>query len=112
MMAKITTALGPTNADEPEDDGARVDVQEPMLPGEPAQDYGEPAEDADGQPDDGDQQDDARALYEEQTVEDLKTELRERNRGLAVTGNKPELVDRLLKDDAHQAAEQHDDGGR
>lgn len=29
-MGKITIALGATNADEPEDDGAHIDVQEPI----------------------------------------------------------------------------------
>jgi hypothetical protein len=49
---------------------------------------------------------DARAFYEAQTVEDLKAELRSRPGDLSTSGNKSELVDRLLEDDARQA-EQH-----
>lgn len=49
---------------------------------------------------------DARELYEAQTVDDLRTELRDRK--LAVSGSKPELVDRLVEDDAARAAEAED----
>ena len=45
----------------------------------------------------------ARELYESQNVEALKAELKARNRDLSTTGKKPELVDRLLEDDAAQA---------
>ncbi|MEA5366097.1 SAP domain-containing protein [Amycolatopsis sp., V23-08] len=122
-MPKITKALGATNADEPVDDGARVDVQEPILPPD-ADEEAAPAEsEEDGAGDGNDGQDDgvttedehaaqdaeARALYEALTVEDLKADLKERE--LPTTGNKPELVDRLLEDDARQAAAQHEAGG-
>lgn len=46
--------------------------------------------------------DETKALYEQMTNADLQAELGERN--LVKTGNKPELVDRLLANDAEQEA--------
>ncbi|RSN26500.1 hypothetical protein DMC63_01300 [Streptomyces sp. WAC 05977] len=93
-MAKVSVHNGPSDARTgegmPEPDGATT---------------GEHVESADGE---ADPVAEARALYEAMTVEDLKTELRNRDSGLSVTGTKPELVDRLLTDDAARAAETED----
>jgi hypothetical protein len=46
--------------------------------------------------------------YNAFTVDDLKAEIRGRDRNLAVTGSKAELVERLEADDAARAAEAED----
>jgi hypothetical protein len=83
-MPKITESTGASNAAadaEVEDDGARIDVQEP-IPGQ------EPAEQG--------------TDYSAFTVKELVAEIERRNADgadLATTGNKPDLVARLVADD-------------
>ncbi|MFI6304280.1 SAP domain-containing protein [Amycolatopsis thailandensis] len=115
MMAKITHGAGPTNADDPNateqttDEQAVDEVTTGVAEtGEPDAQDGDSSDGPEETDDSTDPAADARALYEAATVEELKTELRERDRGLSVTGNKPELVDRLLEDDAARAAEVED----
>ncbi|HET6286347.1 MAG TPA: SAP domain-containing protein [Amycolatopsis sp.] len=93
---------------------ADTDDEAPALPpadGEPSTEDNAGAEHDQSQngDDTSDPVAEARALYEAATVEELKAELRNRDRDLSVTGNKPELVDRLLADDAARAAETKQD---
>lgn len=95
-MAKVSVHHGASNAFTGEG------MPEPVPAEARSRADSEQADEVEG--DDEGQDDDARALYEAQTVEDLKAELRRRPGDLSTSGNKPELVDRLLEDDARQGA--------
>jgi uncharacterized OB-fold protein len=97
-MPKVTVHNGPSN-----------ESAEPGQPGYVAPASTEDTNDATVEATEDNGEESEVVDYNDFTVEELKAELKGRERDLALTGNKPELVARLEADDRAQAAAEHDE---